>query len=143
MLQWNVAGLFKNAVEGTVSTLNSLTASQPQSPAPETAGGKQLADKPAARVSSGITQGLAFKKVPPLYPEQARPARVQGSDRMSVVISKTGDIIDVEVIDGPIELVVSAVNAVRQWKYRPYVLQSEPVAVETVITVNYTLSVPD
>jgi TonB family protein len=140
LLQWNIAGLFKNAVEGTVSTLNSLTASQPQSPAPEMAGGKQLADKPAARVSSGITQGLVLKKVPPLYPEQARRARIQGSVHMSVVISKTGDVVDVEVIDGPIELVVSAVNAVRQWKYRPYVLQGEPVAVDTVITVNYTLS---
>ena len=104
------------------------------------AGGKQLADKPAARVSSGITQGLVLKKVPPLYPEQARRARIQGSVHMSVVISKTGDVVDVEVIDGPIELVVSAVNAVRQWKYRPYVLQGEPVAVDTVITVNYTLS---
>ncbi len=59
---------------------------------------------------------------------------------MSVVISKSGDVIDVEVLDGPIELAVSAVNAVRQWKYRPYVLNGQVVEVHTMITVIYTLS---
>jgi len=60
---------------------------------------------------------------------------------MSAVISKTGDVVDLEVIEGPIELVVSAVNAVRQWKYRPYVLKGEPIEVDTQLTVNYTLTI--
>jgi protein TonB len=59
---------------------------------------------------------------------------------MNAVISKTGDVVDLEVIDGPIELAVSAVNAVRRWKYRPYTLTYEPVAVLTQIQVNYALS---
>ena len=59
---------------------------------------------------------------------------------MNAIISKSGDIVDLEVLDGPIELVVSAVNAVRQWKYQPYVLNGEPVEVTTQITVHYTLS---
>jgi protein TonB len=59
---------------------------------------------------------------------------------MSAVISKSGDVVDLEVLDGPIELAVSAVNAVRQWKYRPYVLNGVPVEVRTQITVNYVLS---
>ena len=92
------------------------------------------------RVAQGVTQGLILKKVPPVYPQQARYARIQGSVVMSAIISKRGDVVDLEVLDGPIELAVSAVNAVRQWKYRPYVLNGEPVEVRTQITVNYTLS---
>jgi protein TonB len=59
---------------------------------------------------------------------------------MSAVISKNGDVIDLEVLHGPIELSVSAVNAVRQWKYRPYVLNGQAVEVRTEIMVNYVLS---
>lgn len=58
---------------------------------------------------------------------------------MRVVISRTGDVEDVEVLDGPIELAVSAVNAVRQWKYRPYIMKGEAVKVNAEITVNYGL----
>jgi outer membrane biosynthesis protein TonB len=59
---------------------------------------------------------------------------------MSAVISKNGDVVDLEVLDGPIELAVSAVNAVRQWKYRPHVLNGQAVEVRTEIMVNYVLS---
>ena len=83
---------------------------------------------------------MIIEKVPPVYPSQAKYAHIQGSVLMSVVISKSGDVIDVEVLDGPIELAVSAVNAVRQWKYRPYVLNGQAVEVHTMITVIYTLS---
>ncbi len=93
-----------------------------------------------SRVAQGVSQSLILKKVPPVYPQQAKYARIQGSVVMSAVISKSGDVVDLEVLDGPIELAVSAVNAVRQWKYRPYVLNGEPVEVRTQITVNYVLS---
>ena len=55
-------------------------------------------------------------------------------------ISKTGDITDLELVDGPIELAGSAVDAVRQWKYKPYLLMGQPVTVDTQIQVNYQLS---
>lgn len=54
-------------------------------------------------------------------------------------ISKAGDITDLELIDGPIELAESAVAAVRQWKYKPYLLGGQPVTVDTQIQVNYQL----
>jgi protein TonB len=92
------------------------------------------------RVSSGLTQGLIVKKVQPVYPQEAKYKHIQGSVRLNAVISKTGDVVDLEVADGPIELAVSTVNAVRQWKYRPYILKGEPAEVQTTITVNFTLS---
>ena len=148
LLQWNVVGLSKGAVESVVSTLNPIDASQSKASAAgaapnnsnSTPGTQNRPQVVSVRVAQGVSQGLILKKVPPVYPQQAKYARIQGSVVMSAVISKSGDVVDLEVLDGPIELAVSAVNAVRQWKYRPYVLNGEPVEVRTQITVNYVLS---
>jgi protein TonB len=151
LLQWNIVGLSKGAVESTASTLNAIHAPPSQTPpaarsgigmAPSSSAG-DIQSEPqvvSVRVAAGVTQGLILKKAPPVYPQQAKYAHIQGSVRMSAVISKNGDVVDLEILDGPIELAVSAVNAVRQWKYRPYVLNGEPVEVRTEITVNYVLS---
>jgi TonB family protein len=150
LLQWNIVGLSKGTVESSVSTLNAIHAGQSQTPPAERSGmdapsnsAGDMQSKPQVvrvRVAAGVTQGLILKKVPPVYPQQAKYAHIQGSVRMSAIISKNGDVVDLEILDGPIELAVSAVNAVRQWKYRPYVLNGEPVEVGTEITVNYVLS---
>lgn len=149
LLEWNMVGLSKGDIESTVSTLNAMhPVPSHTAPAPP-AGILASPNQPSAvrtpqvnriRVSSGVTQGLLVKKVPPVYPEQAKYARIQGMVVMSAIISKNGDVTDLEVLEGPIELAVSAVNAVRQWKYRPYLFRGEPVEVDTTITVNYTLS---
>jgi protein TonB len=92
------------------------------------------------RISQGVSQGLLLKKVQPEYPKKARKKHVQGSVLMQAVIGKTGDVADLHVISGDELLVPSAVEAVKQWKYKPYLLEGEPVQVETQITVNYVLS---
>lgn len=147
LLIWNIGGSSKNAVETAVATLNAITASPPAAipgtpAAPESSATQSpLPTQPVkVKVASGVTSGLLVKKVAPVYPPEARRAHIQGSVVMRAQINKAGDIVDLEVIDGPIELAVSAVNAVRQWKYRPYLLMGEPVTVETQIVVNYQLS---
>lgn len=150
LLQWNVVGLSKNAMESTISTLNAIGAIQAKTapvarPATDTDSnltGATQSKEHSVRVKIGqvVSQGLLVKQVRPVYPDQARYAHIQGSVILNAIISKTGDIVDLEVLEGPIELVVSAVNAVRQWKYQPYALNGEPVEVVTQITVNYTLS---
>jgi TonB family protein len=151
LLEWNIVGLSKSDMEATLSTLNAihvLSAKATPAVSDENAASSNqnslMPNKTShpmrVRVGSGVTQGLILKKVQPIYPQQARYARIQGSVVMSAIISKSGDVTDLEVLDGPIELAVSAVNAVRQWKYRPYVLNGEPVEVDTQLTVNYTLS---
>jgi len=146
LLQWNIAGLSKNAIDAVASTLNLIQPVNRQTPVPSASDAalKIPRNDPIVpsrvRVSQGVTAGMVVKRVQPIYPEQARQAHIQGSVRMSAIISKTGEVVDIEVIEGPIELVVSAVNAVRQWKYRPYLLKGEPVEVDTQLTVNYTLS---
>jgi len=92
------------------------------------------------RVSQGVTQGLLINKVQPNYPPLARQARIQGAVQLQALISKQGTIENLRVISGHPMLSPSAIDAVKQWRYKPYILNGEPVEVETQITVNFTLS---
>jgi TonB family protein len=92
------------------------------------------------RLSSDIAQGLIAAKVQPEYPELARMARIQGTVCLNGVISKDGDVTEVHVISGHPALARAAMDLVKQWKYRPYVLDGRPVEVETQVTVNFTLA---
>jgi len=89
---------------------------------------------------SRVMEGNLIHRVQPEYPVLAKMARVQGAVVLHAVISKQGGIEGLEVISGPPALVQAAVNAVRQWRYRPYYLNDEPVEVETQVTVNFVLA---
>jgi TonB family protein len=78
-------------------------------------------------------------KVSPVYPPEAKKARIQGTVLLDVVIGKTGDVENLKVVSGPKELQQSALDAVRQWKYKPFELNGEPIEVESTITVIYSL----
>jgi len=92
------------------------------------------------RVSQGVTQGMVLHKLQPTYPPLARTARVQGSVVLAAVIGKDGAIQNLHVLSGHPLLQQAALEAVKQWKYRPYILNGEPVEVDTQVTVNFTLS---
>lgn len=94
---------------------------------------------PAVRLSR-MMEGNLIHRVEPPYPPLARSARVQGLVILRAIISKTGTIENVQVVSGHPMLVKAARDAVSQWQYRPYVLNGEPVEVETQVTVNFTLS---
>jgi periplasmic protein TonB len=85
-------------------------------------------------------EGNLVYRVQPTYPAIARQARVQGSVELRAVISKTGTIENLIVVSGHPMLSSAAIAAVRQWRYRPYLLNNEAVEVETEITVNFLLS---
>jgi len=85
-------------------------------------------------------EGNIIYRVQPSYPPIARQARVQGTVELRAIISKTGMIENLIAVSGPPMLVKSAIEAVRQWRYRPYLLNNEPIEVETEITVNFVLS---
>jgi protein TonB len=89
---------------------------------------------------SHMSEGDLIHKVQPEYPALARSARIQGPVVLQAVISRQGTIENLRVITGPPMLVRSALDAVSQWRYRPYILNNEPVEVETQIIVNFSLS---
>jgi periplasmic protein TonB len=89
---------------------------------------------------SHMSDGDLIRKILPAYPPLARSAHVQGQVVLQAVISKQGAIENLKVVAGHPMLVPAAIEAVRQWRYRPYVLNNEPVEVETQITVNFSLA---
>ncbi len=89
---------------------------------------------------STMMEGNLVLRVQPDYPAPARQLRVQGKVVLRAVISREGTIENLQVVSGHPMLVRAAVDAVRQWRYRPYVLNGEPVDVETEVTVNFVLS---
>ncbi len=108
------------------SILNAIAAPPPRATAPP-------------RVSR-IMEGNLVHRVQPQYPPLAIQARIQGPVVLRAVISKEGAIENLQVVSGHPMLVPAAIEAVRQWRYRPYYLNSEPVEVETQVTVNFVLS---
>jgi periplasmic protein TonB len=92
------------------------------------------------RISQGVTKGLLVHRIEPTYPPLARAARVQGEVVLTAIISTTGEIQNLQLVSGHPMLVPSAIAAVRQWRYKPYLLNGQPVEVETTITVIFSLS---
>ena len=93
------------------------------------------------RISQGVTQGMVLKRVQPTYPQMAKIARVQGPVVLAAIIGKDGTIQNLHVVSTASPLLnQAAIDAVRQWRYRPYILNGEPVEVDTTVTVNFTLS---
>lgn len=89
--------------------------------------------------TSSMMEGMLIRKVEPLYPAIARTARVEGSVKISAIIGRGGRIEQAQVLSGSPLLSAAALDAIRQWRYRPYLLNGEPVEVETQITFNFIL----
>jgi protein TonB len=100
----------------------------------------KVATPQRVRVSQGVSQGLLIHQVKPNYPPLARQARIQGVVVLQALISKDGTIQNLRMISGHPMLAPAAIDAVKQWKYKPYFLNGEPVEVETTINVNFTLA---
>jgi protein TonB len=99
----------------------------------------QVAPPKKVNISGGVAAGMLLQKTIPVYPPIAKAARVSGTVVLQATISKTGTIENLRVISGPQMLQQSALDAVRSWRYRPYLLNNEPVEVETTVNVVFTL----
>ncbi len=92
------------------------------------------------RVPGSESQKKLVHKVTPVYPPEAKEARIQGTVRLEAVISKEGDVAELSVVSGHPKLVQAALDAVKQWRYEPTYLNGQPVEVITTIDVNFVLS---
>lgn len=90
-------------------------------------------------ISSGVAQRLRTYAVAPEYPLQAKIAHITGTVVLRGVIGKDGHVKDLKVVQGPDALQMAAIDAVRQWRYRPYMLNGEPVEVDTTINVIFQM----
>jgi periplasmic protein TonB len=92
------------------------------------------------RISQGVIQGMIVTKIPPIYPKIAITARISGVVLLHAIISKEGAITELQAVSGHPVLIPAAIDAVKQWRYRPYLLNGVPVEVETYVTVTFDLS---
>jgi len=90
-------------------------------------------------VSAGVAGGLLIRKVAPTYPSIAKTARVSGTVVLAATISKSGFVVNLQVVSGPPMLRQAAIDAVRNWQYRPYLLNNQPMEVQTTINVDFNL----
>lgn len=92
------------------------------------------------RVAARVAEANLVHDVPPQYPPEAGQARIQGTVVLMAVIGTDGTVKDVQVESGLPILAQAAINAVKQWRYRPYLIDGEPVEVDSRITINFTLA---
>jgi protein TonB len=95
--------------------------------------------KHLVHLSSGVMTGLLLQKTVPVYPPIAIAARAEGTVVLEATISRTGSIANLRVVSGPAMLQHVAIDAVKNWRYRPYLLDGGPVEVETTVKVIFTL----
>ena len=93
-------------------------------------------------IDPNVAEGNLLYKEEPVYPQMAKIAKVEGDVVIKAYITKTGSIENLRAVSGHPILIQSAMDAVRQWKYKPFLLNGEPVAVETTVTVKYRLPSP-
>jgi TonB family protein len=90
-------------------------------------------------VTQRVSEGMLIKRIDPEYPDSARREHVEGTVTLGAVIDKNGDVGQLSVVSGPTLLVPAALDAVRQWKYKPYLLNGEPLAMQTQVAVLFLL----
>ena len=90
-------------------------------------------------VSADVMAGNLLTKVLPEYPAEAKKARIQGTVVLSALIGKDGNIQSLRVLSGPNQLQQSSLDAVRQWTYKPYLLNGDPIEVKTTVNVVFSL----
>ncbi len=111
-------------------------------PMPDLVGHNGNAPKPVLQtlnISQGVSRGLLIKKVQPQYPQNALAMHAEGTVELTATISASGNISAVKIVSGPPLLTKAAADAVKQWKYKPYLLNGQPVEIQTQVTVNFQL----
>jgi len=116
---------------------NRNAAAPPPPPPPPPPPSPQSIPPGAVRVGGDVAQGNLINQVRPVYPEPARAARIQGVVLLQTAIDKTGQVVGLSVLSGHPLLNDAAVEAVRQWRYQPILLNGQPVDVVTTVTVNF------
>jgi len=94
-------------------------------------------EKPEAQVPAEVMQRLLIHRVEPVYPDEARKQNLQGVIALDIVVSRTGTVLSMRPLNGPDVLAHAAMDALRWWKFAPYLLDGKPAVVETTVAVEF------
>ena len=101
---------------------------------------KSADQQSSKKIHVNVKDMTILTKVNPVYPVEAKKARTQGTVVLNVVIGTSGEVENISVKSGPSALQQSAIDAVRQWRWQPFLLNGNPVEVETEVNVIYSLA---
>ena len=120
--------------------VSSQLAPQPsETPLPSNEPGAAAPQVKRLRIAPGVLEGMILQKVEPKYPPMARVAHIQGDVRMLVTIDKEGNVHNLRLVSGHPILAQAAMDAVKEWKYKPFLLNGDPVEVEGAILVAFRM----
>jgi protein TonB len=128
-------GVMNGVMNGIIGAVPTAAPPPPPPPAP-----KKEAAPQRIKVGGNVQAAMVVHRVQPIYPQLAKSARVSGVVHLAAIIDKDGTIQSLHSLGGPALLITAAMDAVKQWVYRPTLLNGEPVQVETTIDVNFTLN---
>ena len=121
-------GQLGGVIGGIIGSVSTVAAPTLNKPAPQ-----------RVRVSQGVSRGLLIYRLEPTYPPLARAAHIQGVVLLAAIIDKDGSIQNLQVVSGHPMLAPAAIEAVKQWRYKPFLLNGQPLEVETTVNVNFQL----
>jgi protein TonB len=130
------SGFSAGGLEGLGGTSSGVGAGLGKQAAPNV----KFAQPKFVNISSGVAQGMLIQRSTPAYPPIAKSARVAGTVVLEATISKTGTIESVRAVSGPEMLRPAAVDAVRTWRYKPYMLDNQPIEMQTTVNVVFSLA---
>ncbi|MFZ0213432.1 MAG: TonB family protein [Candidatus Acidiferrales bacterium] len=122
-----------------VSAQTAPPAAQQSQQTQQTSPPQQSTPPDRIRISGDVQASKVIKMIPPVYPQIAKLAHIQGTVVLHAIIAKDGSVEDVQVVSGPPLLLQAAIDAVKQWRYQPTLLNGEPVKIDTAITVVFNL----
>src|SRR5205085_1927737 len=130
--------LFRFKLEGEKPSIEILTKAQNSTPPVKPRESPDQANLPQkVRVSQGVAEANIVRKISPSYPPLARKKGIQGDVVIQIVIDEQGNVSITRVISGDPALTGTALEAVKQWKYKPTLLNNQPVQVETIVTIRF------
>jgi len=134
-------GVAGGAVGGVLGgIIGGIPSVAPPPPPPPPPAAKKVETPQRIKIGGAVISASIIRKTPPVYPQLAKSARVQGVVHLAAIIAKDGTIQELHSLGGPALLIQAAMDAVKTWVYRPTMLNGEPVQVETTIDVNFTLN---
>jgi periplasmic protein TonB len=133
-----VGGVIGGVLGGVLGAVPSAAAPPPPPPPPTPVAAAPAAPK-VLRVGGQVQAGRVISAPRPIYPVLAKEAKVSGVVQLDIVIGPDGRVESLKVVSGPPLLVEAAMNAVRQWTYKPTILNGQPMKVQTQVIVNFTL----
>jgi protein TonB len=132
----SVGGQVGGVLGGIIGGIPNAAPPPPPPPPPA----KKVETVQRIKVGGNVQGAMIISKPPPVYPQLAKSARVQGVVHLAAIIAKDGTIQELHSLGGPALLIQAAMEAVKRWVYKPTMLNGEPVQVETTIDVNFTLN---